>query len=544
MSAIGKDSPVLSWSRTKFGEMFGADLRSLAAFRIVLALLVIADLVNRVGDLSAHYTDEGILPRDVLLEEGVLSSWSFSLNLINGQPLFQGLLFGVLALAAVGMLVGYRTRAMTVIVWVLLLSIQFRNPLLAGAGEPFLRLLIFWGMFLPLGAVWSVDRARGALQSRLSMRFLSVGTVALFMQIAFMYWFTAIQKSGDEWRVDGTALYYALSYDQVATQIGSYLLNFPELLKVMTFATIGLESFGPFLLFCPFFTGPVRTGAVAAFMSLHFGIWTTMDIGIFPWVSALCMICFLPAWFWDRVVGGLRAFSFKRPEVMRHLRSATSSLAHGYRMSFQTPASFIAGTGGSRRTSLSTEPARRGASAKSGPTALRSSPAINLLALFFLVYVFCWNLTTVSSFTIPERLKPVGFSFGLAQSWSMFAPGPSRADGWFVFPGTLQDGQRVDLMPVTRDDFALNELSWEKPRLVADADKNEHWRKYLQSIRKEENVDQRLYFSRYICREWNERHTGPERLETFDIVYMLETTQPDYRTTKPERVTLRNHRCL
>ena len=77
--------------------------------------------------------------------------------------------------------------------------------------------------------------------------------------------------------------------------------NFPDLLRAMTFGTFLLEAVGPFLLFCPFFTGPVRTGTALAFMSLHFGIWLTMDIGIFPWISAFCMVCFFPAWFWDRL---------------------------------------------------------------------------------------------------------------------------------------------------------------------------------------------------------------------------------------------------
>lgn len=109
-------------------------------FRVVLAVLVIADLTSRTTDLSAHYADKGVLPRTVLVEE-VLSRWAFSLNLINGEPFFQALLF--------------------------------------------------WSMFLPLGAYWSVDRALKSAVSWPSMSFLSVATVGLFMQIAFVYWFTA-----------------------------------------------------------------------------------------------------------------------------------------------------------------------------------------------------------------------------------------------------------------------------------------------------------------------------------------------------------------
>src|SRR3712207_8613651 len=50
-------------------DVFGADLRSLAAFRIVLALVVLSDLASRATDLVVHYTDDGLMPRTVLLEE-------------------------------------------------------------------------------------------------------------------------------------------------------------------------------------------------------------------------------------------------------------------------------------------------------------------------------------------------------------------------------------------------------------------------------------------------------------------------------------------
>ncbi len=251
-AAHNKGSSLWRWTRAKVVEIFGADLRSLAAFRMALALLVLADLANRATDLAGHYSDQGILPRSVLVEE-VLNPWRFSLSLMSGQPLFQGLLFGVAAVAAVGLLVGYRTRLMTAVVWVLLLSIQWRNPLVNSSGDMLLHLLLFWGMFLPLGAYWSVDRALRPVQARFSMRFLSLATAALFLQIAFMYWFTALLKSGPEWRVDGTALYYALSIDRFTTPIGNYLLQFPELLKMMTFGTLALRGLRAIFAVLPIF---------------------------------------------------------------------------------------------------------------------------------------------------------------------------------------------------------------------------------------------------------------------------------------------------
>ena len=218
--------------------------------------------------------------------------------MVNGEPAFQPFVFGTAAVAAVAMLIGYRIHLATFIVWLLMISIQFRNPLVLNAGDILLHLLLFWSIFLPIGAIWSVDRARLSklpdAPQRLSMQFFSLATVGLFMQIAFVYWFTAIWKSGDEWLVDGTALYYTLSNDQLTTQLGSYLLNFPTVLTIMTFATLALEVLGPFALFSPVLTGPVKTATVMAFMSLHLGIWLTMEVGLFHWVNAFCMDCFLP----------------------------------------------------------------------------------------------------------------------------------------------------------------------------------------------------------------------------------------------------------
>ena len=47
----------------KWDQLFGIDLRSLAVLRIGLALLVLTDLFDRLPDLEAHYTDQGVLPR-------------------------------------------------------------------------------------------------------------------------------------------------------------------------------------------------------------------------------------------------------------------------------------------------------------------------------------------------------------------------------------------------------------------------------------------------------------------------------------------------
>jgi hypothetical protein len=302
-------------------------------------------------------------------------------------------------------------------------------------------------------------------------------------------------------------------------------------------------------------------------MSFHFGIWLTMDIGIFPWISAFCMVCFFPTWFWDRA-STLRSMLLRRVELARRLQLVTARLGNpilafakavlsflmdAWQLLFAGPAPhgdpladhtagrvppLVTGAIGTTETRHDEAPAE-----EPEPAELRSSLATNLLAFFFIFYILCWNLTTATSFTLPERTVPLGPFLGLDQYWGMFAPSPSKEDGWYVIPGELRDGQKVDLMPITRDDYSKHPISYEKPQDIPATYKNEHWRKYLENIYNQDHADQRLYFGQYICRQWNAHHTGADTLETFRIIYMLERTLPDYRQSKPEKVDLWNHEC-
>jgi hypothetical protein len=543
--------------------LFGADLRSLAVFRMVLALLALADLMMRAGSLVPFYTDSGVLPRRVLLGE-LMSGWRVSLQLIGGDVFTQSMLLTLAGFAALALLVGFRTRSVTIFLWVFFVSIQVRNPLVLSNADTLLRLLFFWAMFLPLGACWSVDRARAPSPGPQSTRFVSFATVGLFAQIAFIYAFGAVFKSGAEWRTDYTAIYYALQLDQLVTPFGEYLRQFPELLALMTFGTYWFEALGLLLLFSPVRTGPLRTAGVLGYVLLHLGIRLTMTLGLFQWIAALAMVCFLPAWFWDRAPAIVRTLSSRADygRGYRWLRTrlvpTQLSIPGAFRLSpmvaWQAGSSVApAWTVGLPAVTARRDPAGvnpGGGSTEPGttrvgdPVGLRSSVRANLLAAFFLVYIFALNLSTVSDVRVPPQLVSLGGLLRLEQKWNMFSPYPNKKDGWFVIPGVLRDGKRVELSAVTLGDLGIREgVSWEKPRRVADTFKDLHWRKYMVNLAAPRYEDLRVHFGRYICREWNARHDRGEALHRFQIYYMVEPTLPDYQTVEPSRMLLWKHRC-
>ena len=113
--------------------VFGVDLRTLALFRVSLAGVTVYDLLARLGDVRAFYTDFGVMPREWIMGTG--ETWRLSLHLANGETWFQTTLIGVQALLALMVLLGYRTRLATVLTFVLLGSLHNRAPMILIGGD-------------------------------------------------------------------------------------------------------------------------------------------------------------------------------------------------------------------------------------------------------------------------------------------------------------------------------------------------------------------------------------------------------------------------
>ncbi len=87
------------------GRIFGIDARSLALFRVALALVLLSDLWLRIANLGAFYTDAGVLPRAAQIEIYAGLPALFSFHLMSGTLGGQGVLLGIQVVAALALLV-------------------------------------------------------------------------------------------------------------------------------------------------------------------------------------------------------------------------------------------------------------------------------------------------------------------------------------------------------------------------------------------------------------------------------------------------------
>jgi hypothetical protein len=270
---------------------FVLDLRALALTRMGTAAVVLLDLSIRSTDLEAHYANLGVLPITALMEH-TWTPYQFSLHAASGLWQVQAVLFGLAAVLAGALLLGYHTRLATLASWVLLVSVQNRNTLIGQGGDDLLRMLLFWGIFLPWGRVWSWDARERPAPDRLD--YASAATVAYVVQLALLYWCTALLKTGVEWTQAGTALYYALSLDQLLLPGGRLLYPHPDLLRTLTFGTWYTELLLPFALFIPFGVRWWRLFVIGVLLLFHLGISLTLYVGLFFIINLVSLLGLLP----------------------------------------------------------------------------------------------------------------------------------------------------------------------------------------------------------------------------------------------------------
>ncbi|GAA4374554.1 HTTM domain-containing protein [Hymenobacter koreensis] len=488
---------------------FVLDVRAMALLRMAVAVILLTDLAIRSTDLEAHYTNLGVLPLHVLFERA-WNPYQFSLHTSSGIWEIQALLFLLAAALAVGLLLGWRTRWMTVGSWLMLVSLQNRNPMIAQGGDDLLRMLLFWGIFLPWGRVWSAD-AQGQPALRQYSHF-SVATVAFVVQIALVYVCTAFLKNAPEWTTEGTAIYYALSLDQVLMPVGRLLYPHYELMRWLTHLTYYTELLLPVLLFIPVATNFFRLVFVVVMFGFHIGISLTLFVGLFFLISFAALVGLLPTpamnWLGTKFGPGVR-------RVAAYLREWGQRLP-GWLVPLQVQMQV------QWHPRIPAHPQ------------FRLLPVLrNTVLLVLLAYTVWWNLDGIVTprYTMHQPLRWFGYLFRTDQHWGMFAPAVFKDDGWYILEGRTNDGRLVDLYRGGRP------VTYAKPASVMALHKNDRWRKYSENYLFIDNEWMRPYYCNYMRRIW-EKDPSHKPLRHLDVVYMKEVSLPNYQVEGPTRQVL------
>ena len=276
-------------------RLFSVDVRSLAAFRIGLGFLIALDIVARFPVIGALYTDQGLLPRGLM--EGFLKGTPLDLYRFEGSYAWAVGWIGLTFVCSVLFTVGFQTRAVTVVLWLLMSALFRRNPLATDGGDSMVRCFLFWSAFLPLGACWSIDaRRRAPMQSPVC----SAASAALLLQPALVYFVAGMVKDSAPWR-DGRAVRLALHETLWVRPLGVWLSQQVPLIDLLATATRVIEIGAPTLLFLPVLTLRARALAIALLSVFQIGLATSLRLNFFPFYSSVAWLAFVPGACWDRL---------------------------------------------------------------------------------------------------------------------------------------------------------------------------------------------------------------------------------------------------
>jgi Vitamin K-dependent gamma-carboxylase len=288
------------------------DRRTLALTRILLGLLLVFDLFHRGRWWTNFYSFDGVCPNAWSVAKA--PAWGyFSLFHAFSTHAELAVLWSVMFVTSVALLVGYRTRVAQLAALVFVTSMNARVLLVENGGYVVENLLLLWTAVLPLGDRFSLDallasmRRRhertatelddrdGYLTNEQRAPFESIVVPAILLQIAAIYLFNFLHKTGSSWK-DGTAVHYVFYITHYGTPLGGALRDrLPTgIVAALTRATLATEAIIPFAVLSPVGGAWPRRLAVTLICALHIGFGIVLTLGPFSWsccVLASLLVC-------------------------------------------------------------------------------------------------------------------------------------------------------------------------------------------------------------------------------------------------------------
>src|SRR6185503_9517581 len=248
---------------------------------------------RRALDLRSFYTNEGLLPNHTVLWRPPFE-WQFSFFFPASSAGEAALGMLVCGVAYTLLLFGLWTKVAQIASLLCVISLHTRTSFVGNGGDVVLGELALFTAFLPTGRRYSLD-ARLARASDSSTADASppvdsdgrtpvesLAVLGLTLQLAAIYLFNFLNKTGATWR-EGTVVHYMLHHSGIVTPLGNWVRGFITLgeSQVMTYFARSTEAVLPLLLLTPFARKHARRLAVILIVMLHAGFALFLNLGVF-----------------------------------------------------------------------------------------------------------------------------------------------------------------------------------------------------------------------------------------------------------------------
>ena len=283
------------------------DTRTLALFRIYFGIICLMDVLRRYSIIEVFYSDAGINFRRQVTSKYSIKYFTL-LDYFHSTAEVQ-LLFILTAICAFLLIIGFYTRIFQFLTAVGLISIHNAAVILENGGDMAFNNYLVWALFLPLGTSWSVDSIRKSIKKypeydsndlnhpfkHKSTRIFHFAYIACIVQLAMIYFYNNINKTGAMWVDDFTALHYMYQLETFLTPAGEFIASIIPIwaVKFLTQMTFWIEICAPIAILSPLFQPWLRRVVLILFIPFHFMILISVNIGLFSEVMFAALILLL-----------------------------------------------------------------------------------------------------------------------------------------------------------------------------------------------------------------------------------------------------------
>lgn len=275
------------------------DPRTAGLFRIVIGFLCAAETVRRWAVAPLYYSNEGVLTNHLHLFRPP-GAHSLSLYHAFSSVPEVHLAFALTVLCHLLFMIGWHARVFAVLSFILVTSLDHRLVMVENGGYVVMNLVTLYAALLPVDRRFSVDALLRSLRERRERSleeinerqrparetedYVSLAVLMVTVNLAVIYFFNVINKSGDIWR-KGETVHYVLHLNRMVTGFGVFLRH-----VLPDWATRGLSWWTlcheawlvPFILW-PHGRRATRTAALIGIWTLHLAFGTVFRLGPFAW---------------------------------------------------------------------------------------------------------------------------------------------------------------------------------------------------------------------------------------------------------------------
>ena len=498
---------------TAIKRAYELDFRSIAIFRISLALILLYDLLlTRFPYYELFHTELGVAPRFILFQT-FKNLKTHSIDILSGSNLSFFIIGFLFFISILSLLVGYKSKISSFICFFFLVSFHENNPLIINSGDILLKLFLFYSCFLPLSGAYSIDYAISKNPPPAKLQFFHISSIAIIFQLIIIYLSTFYLKNHPIW-LEGKAVYYALNIDEMRKPFGELLLESPHLMKSISFITFwGFEFFIPLVTFLAFYkTYTIRIISITLMCFFHLGLHFSMLLGTFPFVCISGWILLLPPTFWDYLYKKISVNKSKKT-IINNIYISLSKIK--VKINFTIRKIFFQSSSDLLRIPL------------------------KKFSLLFLVYIvtfiiFNRNIYDIEKTYLPFNLDNIGKVLKINQIWPMFAPHPHDFSTLIIFIGELKNGEKIDI---------FRSIKKQMPKWQYKEFPSFRHRKLMENLLYHPAYSKHLdQFKHYLCYWWNNKTSKDKKIVSIEIfAFVTKTIKNKY--TSSEKISFGQKRC-